>query len=64
MGLNEVNCVTDLNLKCRELSSMTVQTKIHVVCTCQYFKKHYFENSIKKTSLALVLDSFTEHNNA
>ena len=42
---------------------MTVWTKICLVYTCQYFKKYYFENSVKKPSLALALDSFTEHNN-
>ena len=34
-----------------------------VVCTCRYFEKCHFENSIQKISLALVLDSFSEHNN-
>ena len=60
VGLNEIDYVTDLNLKCHELSIMNVWAKTHIVCTCQYFKKYYFENLIKKPTL----DSFTEHNNA
>ena len=42
---------------------VTVWAKIHLVRTCLYFEKYHFKNSIKKTSLALVLESFTEHNN-
>ena len=38
--------------------------KISLVCACQYFEKYHFEIQVKKTSLALVLDSFTEHNNS
>ena len=41
-----------------------------IICDClsenppnQYFEKYHFKNSIGKTSLALVLDSFIEHNN-
>ena len=40
-----------------------VLAKIRLARTCLYFEKYYFKNSIKKTSLALVLESFTEHNN-
>ena len=39
---------------CATHSSVTVWVKTHLVCTCQYFKKYHFKNSMKKTSLALV----------
>ena len=42
---------------------VTVWVKIRLVCTWQHFEKYHFKNSIKKTSLALVLESFIEHNN-
>ena len=42
--------------------NVTVRAKIRLVRTCQYFEKYHFKNSIKKTSLALIEESFTEHN--
>ena len=42
---------------------VTVCVKTCLVSTCQYFEKYHFKNSIKKTSLALVLEAFTEHDN-
>ena len=58
------NCIGRLQVaKCVSLF-VTVWAKTSLVCTYQYFKKYYtvFWELNLKTSFALVLDSFTEHN--
>ena len=42
---------------------VTVRAKTCLVRACQYFEKDYLKIQSKKISLALVLVSFTEHNN-
>ena len=41
---------------------VTVWAKTYLVCTCQYFEKYYFKIQLK-TTLALVVETFTERNN-
>ena len=59
-----MNCILcEIMYICIKSITFTVLVKTCLVHTCQYFEKYHFKNSIKKTSLALVVESFSEHNN-